>query len=84
MAKPKTPPLVLKLCRALVEMTGDRRTAYWVSIDRVQERLAVPLEELDQVVAYAVEANLVRTDSPSEPHSLSVTYDGLTLAKTGR
>jgi hypothetical protein len=30
----ETPPLVLKLCRALVALTGDRGTIYWVSIDR--------------------------------------------------
>lgn len=74
------PPLVIALCRALVEMGASRRTAYWLSIDRVREALGVPLEELDQAVAYAVAHHLVRADG-LPAHSLTVTYDGLMLAK---
>lgn len=83
MAKSKAPPLVIALCRALADATSDKRTAYWLSIDRVREALDVPLEDLDEAVAYAVAHHLVRADG-LPAHSLTVTYDGLTLAGKGR
>jgi hypothetical protein len=60
-AKPP-PPLVLRLCRALVVAGADRRTAYWINVDRIRESLGVPLDELDQAVAYAVGKGLLRSD----------------------
>jgi hypothetical protein len=83
--QPKTPPLVRKLCSALVELMGDRPpTMYWVSIDRVRDRLGVSIEKMDAAVIYAVQANLVLADSLPEPHSLTVTHDGWVLAKGRR
>jgi hypothetical protein len=83
--RPKHPPLVRKLCRALVELMGDHApTMYWLSIDRVRDRLDVSIEKVDAAVTYAVKANLVLADSLPEPHSLTVTHDGWGLAKGAR
>jgi hypothetical protein len=81
MAKPQAhPKTVIALCRALVEVTANRRAAYWLSIDRSREMLGIPLADLDEAIAYAVEHHLVRVDG--EPaRSLVVTYDGIDLAQ---
>jgi hypothetical protein len=74
-----TPQLVIALCRALVSAGADRRTAYWINVDRIREALGVPLDELDAAVAYALAQKLVRVNG-LPAHSLTVTYDGLTLS----
>jgi hypothetical protein len=82
MAKAKLPPrLVIHLCRALVAAGADRRIAYWIKIEQIREALGVPLDELDAAVACAVTNGLVRVNS-LPAHSLTVTYDGLTLSLT--
>jgi hypothetical protein len=79
MSKAKPPQLVIDLCRALVEAGDARPTAHWFSIDTIRDKLAVPLKDLDVAVAWAVAHNRVRADG-LPVHSLTVTYDGLTLS----
>lgn len=74
-----TPQLVIALCRALVSAGADRPTAYWINVDRIREALGVPLDEIDGAIAYAVAQKLVRVNG-LRVHSLTVTYDGLTLS----
>jgi hypothetical protein len=83
MSEAKPPPLVIDLCRTLVEATASGRSAYWLSVKGVREALAVTPEELDVALAYAIAADLVRTDG-APAHSLTVTYEGIELAKRGR
>jgi hypothetical protein len=78
--KAKQPPLVIELCRALVETASDRPVCYWFNIDKIRATLDVPMAELDVAVAWAVEHQLVRVDSLPNPHSISPTYEGLTLS----
>jgi hypothetical protein len=73
------PPLVLDLCRALVEAGADRQNGYWINVDRIRAALGVPLDEFDAALAYAVAEKLVRVNG-LPVHSLTVTYDGLTLS----
>ena len=74
-----------KLCRALVDLMGDHPpTMYWLSIDRVRDRLGVSIEKVDEAVIYAVEANLVLVDGLPAQHSLAVTHDGRMLVKERR
>jgi hypothetical protein len=74
-----SPPLVVKLCRALVEAGADRKTGYWINVDRVRAALGIPTEELDAAIACAVARKLVRVNGlPAD--RLTVTYDGLTLS----
>ena len=79
---PKTPPLVRKLCRALVEAAADRPVGYWFNIDKIRDKLGVPMAELDVAVAWAEKNQLVRVDSLPDPHSITPTYEGLTLSST--
>jgi hypothetical protein len=83
MSRAKPPPLVIDLCRTLVETTASGRSAYWHSVKGVREALAVTQEELDVALAYAIAAELVRPDG-APAHSLTVTYEGIELAKRGR
>jgi hypothetical protein len=53
---------------------------YWLSIDRVRERLDVSMAEIDQAVAYALKARLVLASSKIEPHSITVTPEGWMLS----
>jgi hypothetical protein len=85
MIEEKPPPqLVIDLCRALVAAGADRRTAYWINVDRIREALGVPLGELDVAVAYAVAHKLVRVDGLPDPHSLTLTYEGFTLSSASQ
>jgi RIO-like serine/threonine protein kinase len=77
------PPLVVALCRALVDATATGRSAYWLSINGVRETLGVTHEELDYAVKYAVSAGLVRSDEVPA-RSLTVTFEGIDLAKARR
>ena len=77
---PKTPPLVRKLCRALVEAAADRPVGYWFNIDKICDKLGVPMAELDVAVAWAEKHHLVRLDALPDPHSISPPYEGLTLS----
>jgi hypothetical protein len=83
MAKESPPQLVIALCRALVEATGTGRAAHWLSINGVRETLAVTYERLDYAVKYAVSAGLVRSDE-MPARSLTVTHEGIELARAGR
>ena len=84
MARTKPPPLVIDLCRALVEAGDARPTAHWFSIDMIRDKLGVPLKDLDVAVAWAVAHKLVRVDGLPGPHSITPTYEGLTLSSASR
>jgi hypothetical protein len=84
MPKPKPPLLVIELCRALVEEGDDRPTAYWFNIDKIRDKLGVPLENLNVAMTWAVAHKLVRVDGLPEPHSITPTYEGLTLSSASR
>ena len=73
MPKAKPPPLVIDLCRALVEATASGRSAYWLSVYGVRETLDVPLEALGEAVTYAVTVGLVWANE-DPPRGLTVTY----------
>ena len=80
MPKAKPPPLVIDLCRALVKAGAERPVGYWFSIDRIRDKLGVPMADLDVAVAWAVKHQLARVDGLPNPHSISPTYEGLTLS----
>ena len=80
MPKAKPPPLVIDLCRALVEASADRPVGYWFSIDRIRDKLGVPMADLDVAVTWAVKHQLARVSGLPDPHSISPTYEGLTLS----
>ena len=80
MPKAKPPPLVIDLCQALVEASAERPVENWFSIDRIRGRLGVPMAELDVSEAWAVKHQLVRVDGQPDSHSISPTYEGLTLS----
>jgi hypothetical protein len=71
---------VIALCRALVDAAAGRRPADWPSISGLQESLGVTMEEMDGAVAYSVANGLVCADG-TPPRSLTVTYEGIALAR---
>jgi hypothetical protein len=83
MAKPKTPPLVIALCRALVAAVGHKPPPYWTSIDPIRDALGVPIDKLNAAVEWAKAHHLV--DVSGKPaHSLTVTHEGIMLSTTVR
>jgi len=58
MAKNAPPKLVISLAVCSLEAPASGRSAYWLSIVRVQETLGVSLEELNDAVTYSVATRL--------------------------
>jgi hypothetical protein len=85
MASSQFPPprRVVALCRTLVEATACKKDAYWLSIYGVREAMGVTFGELNEALAYAIAAGLVRSDE-EPPCRLIVTYEGIELARSGR
>jgi hypothetical protein len=83
MAEPKTPPLVVALCRALVAAVGHKPPPYWPSIDPIRDALGVPMDQLNAAVEWAKVHHLV--DVSGKPaHSLTVAHEGIMLSAPAR